>query len=125
MKRVVVAIAFSLLLAQPALAEGEGDTWFGFGMTTSVSLFMNITSMVVNNLQPDSEAERAGVRNGQKITAIAGCKIPGCGARKAQALFNVAVGETVVFSLEREDGSTFQAPLKATKWEAKSKASTQ
>lgn len=125
MKKVIAALAFLFLLAQPALAEGEGDAWFGFGMTTSVSLFMNITSMAVNNLQPDSEAERAGVRNGQKVTAIAGCRIPGCGAREARKLFDVALGETVVFAFEREDGSTFEVPLKAMRWEVRSGASSQ
>lgn len=111
MKALLIAVV--LLAAASAPAQAEEGAWFGFGLTTSVSLFLNVTSAVVNHLHPNSAAAAAGVENGHHLVAIGDCAIPGCGARKAQKLLNVPVGTSVRFTFEKTDGTRFQVPLTA------------
>jgi len=69
-----------------------------------------ITSFVIEKVEPNSPAEKAGIVAGQKIISIENCKIPGCPASEAKELMRKESGEILQLLLENEDGS--QVPLK-------------
>ncbi|WP_212747816.1 PDZ domain-containing protein [Pseudoalteromonas sp. S558] len=71
-----------------------------------------ITSFIIEKVEPNSPAEKAGIVAGQKIISIENCKIPGCPASEAKELMRKESGEILQLLLENEDGS--QLPLKVT-----------
>jgi len=68
-----------------------------------------VMSFIIENVKPNSPAEKAGIVAGQKIISIEGCKIPGCPASKAKKLMRKESGDILQLVLENEDGS--QVPL--------------
>jgi len=69
-----------------------------------------VTSFIIQKVEPNSPAEKAGIVSEQKIISIENCKIPGCPASEAKELMRKESGEILQLLLENEDGS--QVPLK-------------
>ncbi|ALQ09188.1 hypothetical protein D172_014670 [Pseudoalteromonas sp. Bsw20308] len=69
-----------------------------------------VMSFIIQKVEPNSPAEKAGIVAGQKIISLENCKIPGCPASEVKELMRKESGEILQLLLENEDGS--QVPLK-------------
>lgn len=93
----------SLFLPFGALAEGS------VGITAEVSVdgFFSpeITEFKINEVRSGSPAEKAGVKIGQLVIELDGCKIPGCSASKAKKIMDKEAGEVLPLLVKNQDGS--------------------
>lgn len=117
-KRPVAAgLVTALMLATPALAASDG--YFGFGIKVEAGWFIlnpKIQSATVRELLPDSEAQKKGVQNGDRITRVGSCDIPGCRGKLAEKMIDVDAGVSREFDLQRSDGSRYTIELTAIPW---------
>lgn len=96
-------ILISLFLPFAAFAEGK----IGIVAGVSVDGFFSpeITEFKIDNVQSGSPAEKAGIKAGQLVIELDGCKIPGCPADKAKKLMAKETGEILPLLVKNLDGS--------------------
>lgn len=102
------------LLAFPMIALAQ-DGWFGFSQSVEVGWSFKVESAIVNDVQKDSPAERAGITVGDAFVSIEDCAIPGCGAFKAKKLMEKAAGERLQLKLRRKSGEEYAITLVAAR----------
>lgn len=92
-----------MFLPFAALAEGK----IGIVAGVSVDGFFSpeITEFKIDNVQSGSPAEKAGIKVGQLVIELDGCKIPGCPADKAKKLMAKETGEILPLLVKNLDGS--------------------
>jgi len=78
MKPLVIILLCLISVSTYATEKGNK----GFKISAIIVGFFNseVESAKVKSVEPDSEASSLGVKKGDKIIAIQGCKIPGCPA---------------------------------------------
>lgn len=116
--KLAAAIIAVAAVVSPATAMAEGG-FFGFGIKVEAGWFIvnpKIKSATVRELQPDSEAGRKGVSNGDRITRVGECVIPGCRGKLAEKMLDVDVDVTREFEFLRPDGSAYTLELTAIPW---------
>lgn len=93
----------SLFLPFAVFAEGK----IGIAAGVSVDGFFSpeITEFKIDNVESGSPAEKAGIKIGQLVIELDGCKIPGCPADKAKKLMVKETGEILPLLVKNVDGS--------------------
>ena len=106
MKPLLILCLF-FLLSFGANAEEKGYT--GFTLDVGVSGFFSpeLVSADVKKIDAGSPAEKAGIKVGDKLIAIDGCKIPGCPAKEGKKLISKQKGEQLPLVLQRADGTEY------------------
>jgi len=96
-------ILISLFLSFGAFAEGK----IGIAAGVSVDGFFSpeITEFKIDKVHSGSPAEKAGVKVGQLVLELDGCKIPGCPADKAKKIMDKKTGEILLLLVKNLDGS--------------------
>ncbi|MBA6287858.1 PDZ domain-containing protein [Colwellia sp. MB3u-4] len=96
-------LLISLFLPFAAFADGK----IGIAAGVSVDGFFSpeITEFKIDKVHPGSPAEKAGVKVGQLVIELDGCKIPGCPADKAKKLMDKEIGEILPLLVKNLDGS--------------------
>ena len=96
-------ILISLFLPFGAFAEGK----IGIAAGVSVDGFFSpeITEFKIDEVHSGSPAEKAGIKVGQLVIELDGCKIPGCPADKAKKLMDKEVGAILPLLVKNPDGS--------------------
>lgn len=107
----VIAIFIVMLFSVTSFANEIGDK--GFKMDVSVSGFFSpeLKKAVIKSVVKDSSAEKEGIKIGHEVIAIDGCEIPGCSASKAKKALQKHIGESVVLSMLKPNGETYQATV--------------
>jgi len=105
MLRYIKALAFIFLITSFTVsAETKGHV----GLTVNVSVegyfSPKLSEVEVTDVLPSSPAELAGIKVGQKILSIDGCRVPGCPAYEAKELMNKKPGETLSLLVSNVDG---------------------
>ena len=100
-----------ILFSSSSIAEEKGYT--GFTLDVGVSGFFSpeLMSADVKKVDPDSPAERSGIKVGDKLITIDGCKIPGCPAQEGKKLISKLKGQLLPLTLQRADGSIYSVNL--------------
>lgn len=85
----------------------------GFVMNVSVSgLFRpKVKRAEVVTVEKNSNAEKSGIKVGDKLVSVFDCKIPECSAKKAKSYFKKEAGESVFLSFVRPDGTQYDIDL--------------
>ena len=96
-------ILVSFFLPFSVFAEGK----IGIAAVVSVDGFFSpeITEFKIDKVHSRSPAEKAGVKVGQLVIELDGCKIPGCPADKAKKLMDKEKGEILPLLVKNPDGS--------------------
>lgn len=78
-------------------SHADQETHIGFSASVSVTGFFSpkLEEVTVEHVTALSPAERAGLVVGDRIVAIEGCPVLGCGAFKAKDLMDREAGETL------------------------------
>lgn len=99
------------LFAIHVQADDHGDK--GFTMDVKVSGFFNpeVTQAIIKSVVSHSSADTQGLAIGHEVVAIDGCKIPGCSASQAKQSLQKHIGETVVLSMLKPDGTRYEATV--------------
>ncbi|MEW6983934.1 hypothetical protein AAD001_14880 [Colwelliaceae bacterium 6471] len=110
-KRLKVVLLSILFFVNTAYADNEGKR--GFVMDVAVSGFFSpeVKSAKVISLEPDSNAEKTGIKIGDELVSVHECQIPGCSAQKAKKLMTKNTGETVLLSFRQEEQTTYSVEL--------------
>lgn len=106
----IILLATTLLATSAVHAEAM-DAFFGYSIKADVDYTLDLESAVISAVIPDSPAARAGILQGDSITEIEGCAIPGCGAYKSKRLLDKAIGAPLHLKLKHADGTAFTATL--------------
>lgn len=106
----IVLLAAALLAASASSAEAP-EPFFGYSIQVDVDYTLDLESAVITAVVPGSPAAKAGIRQGDSITEIESCAVPGCGAYKAKRLMDKAIGEPLHLKLKHADGTVFSATL--------------
>ena len=108
--RVVVTILLTMFSFH-TLSEEQGDK--GFKMDVNVSGFFSpeVTKATISSIVEGSSAEKEGIKVGDDVVAIDGCKIPGCSASTAKSSLQKKVGENVTLSMLKPNGKTYEATI--------------
>lgn len=106
-----LTLAALLLTTGIAIADDQASAYYGFSIQVDVDWKIDLKSAVINAVQPDSPAAKAGIVKGDLITDIESCAVPGCGAYKAKKLMQKPIGETLHLQLEHADGHSYNANL--------------
>lgn len=115
MKTLMIVLILTLVPTWALAADG----YWGFGIRVEAGgFFLNpkIESATVRQLLPGSEAAEKGVADGDRITRVGDCEIPGCRGKLARKMIDVDPGVTRRFDLVRPDGSTYSVTLTAIEW---------
>lgn len=113
---ILIAAILAASYSVKAAAEEQLAAYHGFGIAVDVSWLMNVKSAIINKVEADSPASRAGIAVGDEITEIEGCEIPGCGAFKSEKLMKKPIGEVLALKLRRQDGSEYIAKVVGEAW---------
>ncbi len=107
--RLVACLLF--LSSFTSLASEKGYT--GFTLDVGVSGFFSpeLVSADVKKIDANSPADKAGIQVGDKLIAIADCKIPGCPAKKGKKLITKEKGQQLPLTLQRDDGTIYSVSL--------------
>jgi len=83
----------------------------GFKMDVTVAGFFSpeVEKATIKSVVKNSSAEKAGIKVGQELIAIDGCIIPGCAASEAKKMLQKEAGETVLLTILKPDGKTYDA----------------
>lgn len=102
-------LALIAILSASCFATEHGEK--GFTMDVSVSGFFSpvVNEAIIKSVIENSSAEKAGLIAGDHVIAIDGCAIPGCSASIAKKALRKQVGEIVVLTMEKPDGTTYEA----------------
>ena len=106
--RKLILVSFFL----PFIAFAEGK--IGIAAGVSVDGFFNpeITEFKIDEVHSGSPAEKAGVKVGQLVLELDGCKIPGCPADKVKKLMDKEIGEILPLLVKNPDGSEVLLKIK-------------
>ena len=106
--RVIITI-LATALSFSSFADSHGEK--GFKMDVNVSGFFSpeVTKATIKSVNENSSAEKQGIKIGHEVTAIDGCKIPGCSASIAKESLQKSVGEVVILSMLKPNGETYEA----------------
>jgi C-terminal processing protease CtpA/Prc len=106
--RVLIAILLTMFSFH-TFSEEQGEK--GFKMDVNVSGFFSpeVTKATIKSVVQGSSAEKEGVKVGDDVVAIDGCKIPGCSASIAKESLQKSVGEVVILSMLKPNGDTYEA----------------
>ncbi|MCE9687394.1 PDZ domain-containing protein [Shewanella sp. AS16] len=96
---LISVTSFGVLAKEPIKIGILGD------IETEGFFSSTLTSFSIQEVTPNSPAEKAGIIAGQKIIAIENCHIPGCASSEAKKLMKKESGETLNLLLENKDGS--------------------
>ena len=109
--KLFFTLGLLVLLSSPAIAKDKGYT--GFTLDVGVSGFFSpeLVSADVKKIDADSPAEKSGIKVGDKLFAIDGCKIPGCPAKEGKKLISKQKGELLPLTLQRADGTEYSVSL--------------
>lgn len=109
--KLFFTLGLLVLLSSPAIAKDKGYT--GFTLDVGVSGFFSpeLVSADVKKIDEDSPAEKPGIKVGDKLIAIDGCKIPGCPAKEGKKLISKQKGELLPLTLQRADGTEYSVSL--------------
>ncbi len=109
--KLFVIIGLSVLFSFSVFAEEKGYT--GFTLEVGVSGFFSpeLVNADVIKIDPDSPADKSGIKVGDKLIAIEDCKIPGCGAQEGKKLISKLKGQLLPLTLQRADGSEYSVSL--------------
>ena len=105
MHRITLLIFIALLFSYSSLAEERGRIGLTLDITTGGIFSHELTELKVKSIDSNSPAEKAGIKVGQKILSIDGCKIPGCSASKSKKLLTRKPGDILPLLIERSDGT--------------------
>lgn len=72
-----------------------------------------IDSAKIVKVKVGSDADKLGIKAGDKIISIDGCEVPSCPAREGEKLMDKPKGQLIPLILQRSDGSTYSANLTA------------
>jgi C-terminal processing protease CtpA/Prc len=99
--RKIILVSFFIPFI--ALADGK----IGIAAGVSVDGFFNpeITEFKIDEVHSGSPAEKAGIKAGQLVIELDGCKIPGCPAGKAKKLMDKKTGDILPLLVKNPDGS--------------------
>ncbi|MCW8832218.1 MAG: PDZ domain-containing protein [Colwellia sp.] len=99
------------VLSFSVIAEEKGYT--GITLEVGVSGFFSpeLTSAEVKKIDANSPAEKVGIKTGDKLIAIDGCKIPGCPAQEGKKLISKLKGQVLPLILQRSDGSEYSVSI--------------
>ncbi|MBC3765214.1 PDZ domain-containing protein [Neptunicella marina] len=101
MKKIVLFTLLTFTVIAPAQAE--------IGLKASIStkgLFnAELTEFIIEAVTEGSPAQKAGLKAGDIVIAIADCKIPGCDASDAKKLMKRKAGEILPLTIKKEDGT--------------------
>jgi len=103
-----------LLISSITLSvEASDKKEIGFKLNVTVKGFFSpeVTSATVKSVTPGSLAESLGVKAGEKLIAIANCKIPGCPAGKAKGYISQDIGTEVSFEFSSQAGKTYSVTI--------------
>lgn len=106
----IILLATTLLAASAVHAEPL-EPFFGYSIKVDVDYTLDLESAVISAVLPGSPAANAGILQGDSITEIEGCAVPGCGAYKARRLMDKSIGEPLHLKLKHANGSVFSATL--------------
>jgi C-terminal processing protease CtpA/Prc len=70
-----------------------------------------IKSAKIKSVEPNSNAEKIGIKVGDRLIAINDCLIPGCSTSDAKKLTNKEAGEVLFLSLIHEDDTEYSVEL--------------
>ena len=103
-KYLKVFALFILTTSFTASAEKKGH--IGFTVDVSVDGYFSptLSEVEVTEVVENSPAELAGIKAGQKILSIDGCKVPGCPAKKAKKLMARKSGDILPLLVNNADG---------------------
>ncbi len=105
MHRNTLLIFIALIVSFSSFAEDKGRIGLTLDITTGGIFSHDLTELKVKSIVSNSPAEKAGIKVGQKIMSIDGCKIPGCSASKAEKLLKRKPGDILPLLIERNDGT--------------------
>ena len=96
-----------------AFVHAEDKGYTGFTLDVGVSGFFSpeLVSADVKKIDANSPAEKSGLKVGDKLIAIDGCKIPGCPAQEGKKLISKLKGQLLPLTLQRADGSEYSVSL--------------
>ncbi|MBB3169521.1 PDZ domain-containing protein [Simiduia aestuariiviva] len=101
--RTPFLLVLPLLAALPSEAHAEGSIGIAAAVSTKGIFSPEIERFTISDVHKDSAAQAAGLKVGDQVVAIDGCRIPGCPAKKAKSLMSREPGE--VLPLMVVDGS--------------------
>ncbi len=104
-------ILFISLLSHTVIAAEKRDTGFKLDVTVKGFFSPEVTSAVVKSVSHGSVAESKGVKVGDKLLAIADCKIPGCPANIAKDHISQAKGTLVNFLFSPQNGEIYMVTI--------------
>ena len=109
--KLFFTLGLLVLLSSPAIAKDKGYTGFTLDVGVSVFFSPELVSADVKKIDADSPAEKSGIKVGDKLIAIDGCKIPGCPAKEGKKLISKQKGELLPLTLQRADGTEYSVSL--------------
>ena len=89
----------------PFVAFAKGKVGIAVGVSVDGFFSPEITEFKIDEVHSGSPAEKAGVKVGQLVIELDGCKIPGCPADKAKKLMDKETGEILLLLVKNLDGS--------------------
>jgi C-terminal processing protease CtpA/Prc len=116
-KRLLAAIFAVTFLSFPAagIAEGGESQSKPIGISIQVStdsLFGgNVTSIKVTKVAPGSQAQHAGISEGDEVVKIQGVAVVGADARSLKSHMSFTPGEPKVLVLRKQGGREYEAVL--------------
>jgi C-terminal processing protease CtpA/Prc len=112
---VVASATFSLVAPLSADAQGsQGQPrpiGIGIQVSTDSLLGGNITSIKVTKVVPGSQAQVAGISEGDEIVKIQGVPVVGADARSLKPQMSFTPGESKVLILRKQGGREYEAVL--------------
>lgn len=108
-----IRLVACLLVLTPFMSNASEKGYTGFTLEVGVNGFFSpeLVSADVKKIDADSPAEKAGIQVGDKLIAIADCKIPGCPAKKGKKLISKQKGQKLPLTLQRDDGTIYSVNL--------------
>lgn len=94
-----------IFLLFPFAVFAEGKIGIAVGVSVDGFFSPEITEFKIDEVHSGSPAEKAGVKVGQLVIELDGCKIPGCPANKAKKLMDKETGEILPLLVKNLDGS--------------------
>lgn len=93
-----------ILLLVPFTVQAEDKGYMGFSIKTSISGIFKpkLKQVLVKEVITGSPADKAGLKPGNQIIEIDGCKIPGCPVEKAKSLMNKKKGNALILLIATE-----------------------
>ena len=109
--KLLSTIGLLVLVSSSVNAADKGYT--GFTLEVGVSGFFSpeLVSADIKKIDVDSPAEKSGIKVGDKLIVIDGCKIPGCPAQEGKKLISKLKGQLLPLTLQRTDGSEYSVNL--------------